>query len=292
MTKYKNISSLFLLISVFCCNAAFSMYEDDNFNQNIIVINDENSIKKYTEEYYLELLSNDRTQEQENELIDLIYNGVVLQQIIDLEQREIIDLDNKIKNDERYYGLLTAFKMNDVLTRCYPTILEKAKSNNVHCQNILGVMFLYGLGVMQSNITAYAWFQKAADKGYPQALHAIGFKYYAMGNYIKTYEYVKKSADKGYPVAQYWIAYMYQNAIGVENDCKKAFKWHEKAANQGYANASYDLARMYNNGIGVDIDKIKAHEWYEKAANSGYNPAKDKFNLRRWTADYLNVLGE
>lgn len=66
MTKYKNISSLFALLSVLYGNAAFSIDPLNDESQNIIAINEQDNQKDFSEEYFDILLPNNRTQEQES----------------------------------------------------------------------------------------------------------------------------------------------------------------------------------------------------------------------------------
>ncbi|MDP1724670.1 MAG: tetratricopeptide repeat protein [Alphaproteobacteria bacterium] len=268
MTKYKNISSLFILLSAFCCNAAFSMYEDNNSNQNIIVVNEKNRL---TEQYHLTLLSNDRTQEQENELIDLIYNGIVLESKIEKEKREIRDLEEKIKKDERYYGLLIEFDMKDELKEHYEIILEKAQSNNSYAQYILGLMYEFGKGVDKNYEEAFNWFEKAANQEYAFAQYRFG------------------------RIHHFYL----HHTFGIKRDDKKAFELYKKAAIQGCARAQYALGLMYLDGFyvvhnytkSVDKNYRKYFEWIEKAANQGFAYAQTDLELticlfywrKRWT---------
>jgi TPR repeat protein len=54
----------------------------------------------------------------------------------------------------------------------------------------------------------------------------------------------KQSANSGNSQAQYNLGTMYQNAIGVEQDFKKAVKYYKLAAKQGHKEAKENLKML------------------------------------------------
>ncbi|MBK6548067.1 MAG: SEL1-like repeat protein [Arcobacter sp.] len=53
-----------------------------------------------------------------------------------------------------------------------------------------------------------------------------------------------KNQQSGYAEAQYNLATMYQNAIGVDQDFKKAVKYYKLAAAQGHTGAKENLEAL------------------------------------------------
>lgn len=77
----------------------------------------------------------------------------------------------------------------------------------------VGLAYLNGYGdTVQSPISAFLAFEKAANAG-----------------------------DVG---AQYWLGYLYEQGIGTRADVAQAKKWYAKAAQQGNAEAKQALAQM------------------------------------------------
>jgi TPR repeat protein len=73
-------------------------------------------------------------------------------------------------------------------------------------------MFSEGRGVAQSDVEAARWCRKAADQGYADAQHNLGF--------------------------------MFSRGRGVAQSDVKAVRWYRKAADQGHANAQHELENM------------------------------------------------
>ena len=112
-----------------------------------------------------------------------------------------------------------------------------AEQGDAFVQNILGVMYYNGEGVLQDYKTAVKWYTLAAEQGDASARFNLG----------STYE----------------------NGTGVLQDYKTAVKWYTLAAEQGNAGAQNNLALMYGMGNGVLKDDVYAHMWWNISASNG-----------------------
>ena len=74
------------------------------------------------------------------------------------------------------------------------------------------------------------------------------------------------AADQGYVEAQHNLGFMYNNGQGVPQDYAEAVKWFRLAAEEGLADAQNNLGVAYNNGQGVLQDNFVAHMWYNIGA--------------------------
>ena len=107
----------------------------------------------------------------------------------------------------------------------------------------MGVSYLLGRGVPQSDTKAFAYFSQAAN-------------------------------NEDNPFAQNELAYMYAAGKGTTRDQGKAFYYYQKAANHGLASAQYNLGLMYQYGLGTPRNGALAKEWIQKSAAHGFEPAK------------------
>lgn len=133
--------------------------------------------------------------------------------------------------------------------------------------------FLYQLGRAYikagDSISAFKFFMKAAEKGYPKAQTAVGVMYHdgegIKKDYKQAFKLFMKAAKQGNTEAQYYIGLMYFNSEWVKKNYKKAFKWLSKAAEGGAPGAGGTIGFMYYKGLGVKKDYKKAFKWFMRA---------------------------
>ena len=80
------------------------------------------------------------------------------------------------------------------------------KNGNAVAINAVGVMFMNGMGVSQSDRSAFFWIKKAAERGYPAAQKNLGILYaqgvWVKPNEAKALEWFRLAASNGDPQAQ------------------------------------------------------------------------------------------
>ena len=157
-------------------------------------------------------------------------------------------------------------------------------------QNVIGVCYLNGWGVLKNEVEAWKWIHKAAEKGYESAQCNLGVMY-ANGHGVPkdeaaAVEWYAKAASQGYALAQCNLGVMYANGRGVPKDEAVAVEWYTKAAQQNNDRAQYNLGVMYAYGRGVPKDEAVAVEWYTKAAQQGHARAQNNLG-----AMYANGCG-
>jgi hypothetical protein len=103
------------------------------------------------------------------------------------------------------------------------------------------------MGVAQSDSEAFAWFRKAAEKGYAPAENNMGF--------------------------------IYANGKGVPVDGKQALRWYRAAADKGVVAAEYSIGMMYLRGIAVAQDLTEAKQWLRRAAQHGSMEAEKEIQI-------------
>ena len=127
---------------------------------------------------------------------------------------------------------LVAYREND-----YVMALELwrplAQKGNPAAQYQLGTLYAEGKGVVQDDVAAATWFQRAADQGNA--------------------------------AAQYNLAVSYGEGLGVKQDDAMAAKWFRRAAEQGMAYAQLNLGFLYAARRGVPADDVEAVKWLELA---------------------------
>lgn len=149
-----------------------------------------------------------------------------------------------------------------------------AEQGNATAQNNLGVLYVYGQGVPQSDAEVMRLYRKAADQGRASAQFNFGFMYFkgsqaALKDDAEAMKWFRKAADQGYANAQFFIGVMYADGEGVPQSDAEAVKWYRLAAERGHSGGQNLLGDMYRNGKGVPPDPVRAHMWFSLSAAQG-----------------------
>jgi TPR repeat protein len=88
------------------------------------------------------------------------------------------------------------------------------------------------------------------------------------------FQFLIESAEKGVAEAQLAVAESYANAVGVEQDGRRALEWYLRAASQGLAGAQFALGQAHERGMGIAEDVGVATQWYREAAAHGHPGAQ------------------
>ena len=85
-------------------------------------------------------------------------------------------------------------------------LIPAARSGNADAEELIGVMYAMGLGVVRDDIRAFEWYLRSAMKGHPGAQSGVGW-YYEIGrgmpapDLIRAYMWYVLSAIGGDPDA-------------------------------------------------------------------------------------------
>ncbi len=74
--------------------------------------------------------------------------------------------------------------------------------------------------------------------------------------------------EAGNRKAARYVGLMYENGLGVEQDCAQAAFWYEKGVEVGDLTSGYYLGLLYAQGLGVEQDNTQAAELFESVAGS------------------------
>lgn len=152
---------------------------------------------------------------------------------------------------------------------------RSADLGNKSAQYRLGLMFMEGCGVPQSDEKAVSFFRKAAEQGLSAAQCNIGFMFaYGRGvvqSHKEAVKWFRKAAQQGDAQAQFNLGWAYGNGLGVEKSREKALAWWRKAAARGHVEAHFKLGVAYANGLGVEQSDEEALKWFRKSAEWGHS---------------------
>ena len=87
--------------------------------------------------------------------------------------------------------------------------------------------------------------------------------------YAEAMKEFEKSSKLKNSYSEYFIGYMYENALGVRKNIKKAIEYYKSSAEKKNFNSTVQLGVLYNEGKEVEKDIDKATEWFVKAADCG-----------------------
>lgn len=158
-------------------------------------------------------------------------------------------------------------------SKALPACSSAANAGDVGAQIHLGIMYDFGLGVVQDYRHAVHWFRRAAEAGSVSAMFNLATMYRdgrgIAQDYIQAVRWYTISAEQGSAVAQLVLAEMYQNGKGIGQDYRHAFHWYTRAAELGNARAQFSLGLMYFIGQGVVQDFVRSYMWLNLSAAAG-----------------------
>ena len=160
--------------------------------------------------------------------------------------------------------------------------------NDASAIAILGMLYLYGMGVKKNEEQAITYLTKACQKNDNNALTRLGMCYYrgigVSQDYKKAVAYFERGAYKGDAGAERFLGLCYLKGFDVKKDLNTGVSWLEKASNQGDSVSQRLLGLFYLEGIydAVVNNIYKANQskgvyWLEQSASRG--DIKAEYNL-------------
>ena len=167
---------------------------------------------------------------------------------------------------------------------------KAAKKGFAQAMNMLGVCYSNGMGVGKDILKACWCFELAADKGFTAAKVNLALLYLLgdgiKADYEKAAELLQQVSDSQYSFAQTILGICYLNGNGVANDERKGIEWLRKGAEKGDGSAYCNLAFCYLDGRGLRKDEQKAFKYFEKGASLG-----DVYSSVSMAECYMNGTG-
>jgi TPR repeat protein len=120
-------------------------------------------------------------------------------------------------------------------------------------------------------VKAFTLWKEAAEQGYVKAQHLVGFCYYwglgTQKDKSLALEWYQKAAEKEYPQSICYLAEYYEHGMaGIERNTDEAVRLWKKAAKLGDKEAPFILGNLYYDGVYVEQDKKEAVLWYRMSA--------------------------
>lgn len=136
----------------------------------------------------------------------------------------------------------------------------------------LGLMAAAGEGGPVDPDLARHHFKRAAELGYPPAIHKCAKVLLATGHHADATagaQLLHAAAKQKYPAAMYaYGCYLRRPLVGTPND-REAVKWLVAAADEGDADAMFAVGVMHRDGAAGPIDYAGAESWFTRAAKAG-----------------------
>jgi dipeptidyl-peptidase-4 len=171
----------------------------------------------------------------------------------------------------------------------------------------LGVWYLEGELVEQSDEESLRWFRRASDTWTAGQAHisallksdellrpvaelGLADAQFRLGELYATGDRLPKSdseaakwfylaAVQDHPEAVVKMGWIYGEGTGVQKDYHEAFRWFTRGSELDVADAQYQLGLHYQRGVGVRRSDIEAHKWFNLAAAKGHWRARQKLEV-------------
>ena len=149
-------------------------------------------------------------------------------------------------------------------------------------------------GEVRDALTAFRWYQMAAEKGHPMAHHCLGsLLHYGDGvpmDKTRAFQCFKFAANNGIPDSQYALGMILSKGEGCVKDINEGIRWLEASALQPFAlhaAAMAALGDLYFKGDGdlLPRDLTKALNWSQAAALRGVPDAGFRMAVLSLTPD-------
>lgn len=176
--------------------------------------------------------------------------------------------------------------------KAFEIITEVAeKDSNAYAMNVLGLLYMQGLGVEKNGKQAVFWLEKAGEKGFCDAYHNLGiiYKHGKCGekqNFSLAYKYFLKGALNGSNNCSYDVGFMLYKGLGCKQNYAKAIEFFQTASDNGNIYATYMLGLSHRNGYGIEKNEEKGIELLKKAATLGYSAAIEEL-MREKPENYM-----
>lgn len=175
-------------------------------------------------------------------------------------------------------GIYDDYSKNEAALRL-ETIAEKDSAP--YAMNVLGLLYMNGIGTEKDSEKAIYWLGKAGEHGFSDAYHNLGVIYKLGGNGIAqnfnaAYNAFHKGAEQGSNICRYDEGFMLYKGLGCIQDYGKALSKFQVAADSGNVYATYMLGLCYRNGYGTEQNEEKGLEILRQAALLGYSAAVEE----------------
>lgn len=176
-------------------------------------------------------------------------------------------------------GVLKGIYDDYSTTKAFDIINDVAeKDSDAYAMNVMGLLYMEGIGVEKNGKLAISWLDKAGTSGFCDAYHNLGMIYKKgkcgeKQNFVSAYKAFLKGAIGGSNTCQYDTGFMLYKGLGCQQDYYKALDYFQTASVNGNPYATYMLGLCYRNGYGTEKDEEKGMELLNKAAILGYSDA-------------------
>ena len=159
--------------------------------------------------------------------------------------------------------------------KAFAHFLKAANDGSANSMYALATMLEEGRGVGQDTVQAVKWFEKGAELGHAGCQYRMGVVLQKQkANVIKSTRYFKSAADAGIASAQFEYAKCLFDGIGVKQDAKEGLKYLTLSVKQKYPDACYLLGVSYLQGTIVEQDLSKAALYVKMAADANHIEAQ------------------
>lgn len=172
-------------------------------------------------------------------------------------------------------------------------LAEAAEQSDAEARNLLGVMYLNGLGVSQDPRQAAALFIPAAEQGLKEARYNLcNLLYNGLGiarDEARAQEELLAAARAGHRPALRALGFLYHLAGSEPHWQRLSTRCFRLAAEAGDPSAKYALGVRLAQGHGVPVDTVAAQKWLAAAAQDRVYLAEARLAVLRAVAPVVSA---